>query len=218
VSGRPILAGAVALALLCASACDEHASSAPAPTSVVETTSTSTVATTPPTVAAAAVTVPSTTVPPTTTEPLPVPAPAPPEDGTTEPRIELGTIDIPSIDVHQTMFEGVRLATLDLGPGHWPGTALPGQIGNVVVGGHRTSHAQPFRHLDRLRPGDQVVFTTAAGRFVYLVQGTEVVTPDTIRVVDQTRARTATLFACEPPHSTKYRIVVHLALDAGAPR
>ncbi|MGA0416290.1 MAG: sortase domain-bontaining protein, partial [Ilumatobacteraceae bacterium] len=59
--------------------------------------------------------------------------------------IELGTIEIPKIDVSMTMYEGIRLSTLDRGPGHWPGTAMPGQVGNVVVAGHRTSGHQVFR-------------------------------------------------------------------------
>ena len=42
------------------------------------------------------------------------------------------------------------------GPGHWPGTALPSQTGNVVVAGHRVTHSRPFRNIDQLGPGDQV--------------------------------------------------------------
>ena len=49
-----------------------------------------------------------------------------------------------------TLYEGIRMSTLDLGPGHWPGTAMPGEIGNVVVGGYRTSKHRVFRHIDDL--------------------------------------------------------------------
>ena len=111
-----------------------------------------------------------------------------------------------------TMLEGIRLTTLDRGPGHWPGTAMPGRAGNVVVAGHRTSHTKPFRRLDALAPGDEVIFTMPDGRFVYRVVGTEIVTPDRIDITNQTSAKTATLFACHPPGSTKQRIVVHLVL------
>ena len=67
------------------------------------------------------------------------------------------------------MFEGIRLTTLDRGPGHWPGTAMPGELGNVVVAGHRVSHNEDFRNLDQLVPGDEVIFNTATGRHTYHV-------------------------------------------------
>jgi sortase A len=148
---------------------------------------------------------------PTTTEALPVPAPAPAPHAK-EPIVQLGTIEIPKIGVTASMFEGVSLTVLDHGPGHWPGSAMPGHTGNVVIAGHRTSHSKPFRNIDQLVPGDEVIFTTSDGRFVYEVTGTEVVNPTALRILDQTRDRTATLFACHPPGSTRQRIVVHLAL------
>jgi sortase A len=122
----------------------------------------------------------------------------------------LGSIEIPKLGVKKDLLEGVSLTVLDQGPGHWPGTAMPGHTGNVVVAGHRTSHDRPFRHIDQLVPGDQVVFTTKDGRFVYTVTSSEVVDPSAIRIIDQTTAHTATLFACTPPGSTRYRIVIHL--------
>lgn len=161
------------------------------------------------------------TVPPTTpaTQPpaassatLPKPVAAPSDSRGKEAVAQLGTIEIPKIGLSTTLYEGIRLTTLDRGPGHWPGTAMPGAVGNVVVAGHRTSHAKPFRNIDRLQPGDEVIFTTADGRFVYAVTSTEFVAPDAIRIIDQTAGRTATLFACHPPGSTRQRIVVHLAL------
>lgn len=154
----------------------------------------------------------STTIAPTTVpETLPVPA-APPEPRAKEAVVELGRIELPSIGVDKALFEGVSLTVLDHGPGHWPGTAMPGHVGNVVIGGHRTSHDKPFRHIDDLAPGDEVVFTTSEGRFVYTVTSTEVVYPDAIWIIDQTQAYTATLFACHPVGSTKQRLVVHLEM------
>ena len=126
----------------------------------------------------------------------------------------MATIEIPRIGLTSTMWEGIRLSTLNRGPGHWPGTALPGELGNVVVAGHRTSHNAEFRHLDDLEPGDEVIMSTLAGRFTYLVVGIEVVTPDALWIVDQTPAHTATLFACHPPGSVRERIVAHLELAA----
>jgi sortase A len=147
----------------------------------------------------------------TTIVQLPTPAP-PPEPRADEPLHQVGTIEIPSLGISKPMYEGITLNTLDQGPGHWPGTAMPGQMGNVVIAGHRTSHDHPFRDIDKLKVGDQVVFSTDAGRFVYRVTGTTIVAPNAMYIVDQTSTATATLFACHPPGSTKQRIVVSLAL------
>lgn len=147
----------------------------------------------------------------TTAPKLPIPQ-APPEPRADEPVVELGSIEIPRLGLDTTLFEGITLNTLDRGPGHWPGTAMPGALGNVVVGGHRTSKDRPFRHLELLAPGDEVILTTNAGRFVYLVTHTEIVTPDSIWIADQSNAYTATLFACHPVGSTKERIIVFLEL------
>jgi sortase A len=150
--------------------------------------------------------------PTTTTEALSVPAP-PPDPHAPEPIVDVGSIEIPKIDVSKRMFEGVSLTVLDHGPGHWPGTAMPGHRGNVVIAGHRTSHDRPFRNIDQLVAGDQVVLTTLEGRFVYEVVNTEVVGPDAIHIIDQADGYTATMFACHPPGSTRQRIVVHLRLS-----
>ena len=191
-----------------------------APTTVPVTEAPTTVAeTTVPETTVPETTVPETTVAPTTTSApapaaaaaLPTPVVAPVDSRGAEPVNQLGNIEIPKIGLNMAMYEGIRLTTLDRGPGHWPGTAMPGQTGNVVVAGHRVSHSKPFRKLDQLAPGDEVIFTTGSGRFVYTVTSTEVVSPDAIRIIDQTANRTATLFACHPPGSTRQRIVVHLA-------
>ena len=83
---------------------------------------------------------------------------------------------------------------------------MPGDIGNVVVAGHRTSHGAEFRHLDKLVPGDEVIFTTAAGTYTYHVTGTQIVTPDALWITNPTDTPTATLFACHPLGSTALRM------------
>ena len=164
-------------------------------TTTVSTTSTTTTTTT-------------TTLPRQTTRPV-----DPPLDARgAEDNPPIGRIAIPEIGLDSQLEEGIRLTTLDRGPGHWPGSALPGQIGNVVVAGHRTSHNAEFRHLDKLEPGDEVIFTTDSGTHTYLVTGTQIVTPDSLWIVNPTDTPTATLFACHPLGSTAERIVVNLAL------
>jgi sortase A len=129
--------------------------------------------------------------------------------------IELGTIEIPKIDVSMTMYEGIRLSTLDRGPGHWPGTAMPGQVGNVVVAGHRTSGHQVFRNIDVLVEGDEILFTETDGSVHrYRVTSSRIIVPTEVWIVDQTPTPTATLFACHPPGSVRERYVVFAELVA----
>ena len=207
------LAAALALGVLAACGGDGEgasgrfspATTAPATTTPTSSTTTTTTTTVPPTT-------PTTLAPTTTRPPLPVPIAPPVEDGSTDPVVVVGQIDIPRLGLSRTMYEGIRLSTFDRGPGHWPGSALPGELGNAVVAGHRVSGNQDFREIDQLTAGDKVVFTTDAGRHVYHVKSTEIVSPDALWVVDQTYAKTATLFACHPPGSVAQRIVVHLEL------
>ena len=123
-------------------------------------------------------------------------------------RKAIGRVEIPKIGVSQAMFEGVGLDVLANGPGHWPGTAMPGDAGNAVVAGHRVTHTHPFLDIDQRSPGDQVIFTTAAGRFVYAVTETFIVTPDATWIANPTPDPTITLFACHPKHEKTHRIVV----------
>lgn len=164
-----------------------------------------------------------TTAPPTTAVPvtspiattLPLPMPiAPPTDAEApEPVVELGRVAIPAIGIDRPLYEGIRLPTFDLGPGHWPGTAEPGQRGNMVIGGHRTSGAADFRDLDRLKTGDQVVVTGQDGTaYTYVVESSQITGPFAAQVIYQTPESTATLFACHPPGSTRERIVVRMTL------
>jgi sortase A len=158
----------------------------------------------------------TTLVPATVAETLPAqpsdPIAPPADPRGFEEQIQLGGISIPKLGLDAPLLEGIRLTTLDNGPGHWPGTAMPGQVGNVVVAAHRTSHGAPFRDIDQLVPGDVVTFSTADGESEYTVTGTEIVEPDAIWIVDPTDTPTATLFACHPPGSVAQRIVVHLEL------
>ena len=138
---------------------------------------------------------------------LPQPENIPPED-TVEPEVIVGAIAIPRIDVIQNLYRGVTLPTLDKGVGWWPGTAMPGQVGNVVLGGHRASKKKPVRNLDQLQPGDEIFLSSADGDFVYVVDRTFIVQPTDVWIIDQTTDATLTLFACHPPGSTRERIVV----------
>ena len=171
-------------------------------TSTTTSTTSTTVATTttlPPTT--------TTTVPPTT-RPVDVPA----DSYAAEPLRTIGTIEIPKLGLRTDLQQGVTLNNIDRGPSHWPGTAMPGQNGNVVVMGHRVTKGRPFRHIDQLVPGDEVFFEVDGVRHRYVVTGHRVVTPRQTEIVHQTVEPTGTLFACHPPGSARYRYVVNLAL------
>ncbi len=131
-----------------------------------------------------------------------------------EPLVEIGTIEIPKLSLAHRLYRGISLRTIDHGPSHWPGSAVPGQRGNAVFAGHRVTHSRPFRNLDQLVPGDQVYFTVGGVRSIYAVTGHEIVTPDGMHIVEPTPTPTATLFACHPPGSARYRYVVRLGLVA----
>jgi sortase A len=74
-------------------------------------------------------------------------------------------------DYHFAIVQGTDGSSLDKGPGHYAGTALPGQLGNFAVAGHRVGKGEPFLNLDQLRPGDAVVVETATNWYIYRVFG-----------------------------------------------
>ena len=69
-------------------------------------------------------------------------------------------IQIPKIGVDKIFVEGTGREDLKKGPGHYPGTPLPGEIGNAAIAGHRTTYGQPFYDLDKLAPGDEIITQT----------------------------------------------------------
>lgn len=129
-------------------------------------------------------------------------------------------------DYAQVVVPGVDFAALRQGPGHYPGTALPGQVGNVVLSGHRTTYGAPFRHLDLLRPGDSIVLETRRYRYDYRVTGSAVVAPTDLAVVAPVPGRPGarptqrllTLTTCNPLYSARERLVVYARLVSATVR
>jgi sortase A len=137
--------------------------------------------------------------------PLPVPEAAPRDPYERVPVVAVGEIEIPKIGLVHTIYEGVSLTVVDRGPGHWPGTPMPGGWGNSVFAGHRTTNTRPFRDIDQLVVGDEIRVRTDDGLFSYRVTENSVVDWDAIWIVDQHPGRTMTMFACHPPGSAAYR-------------
>ncbi|OHV45191.1 class E sortase [Pseudofrankia sp. BMG5.36] len=124
-------------------------------------------------------------------------------------------------DYAPVIVEGVGETQLEEGPGHYPGTAMPGETGNFVVSGHRTTYGKPFNRLDELRPGDPVVVEVADRYYVYRMTRSEVVAPDRIDVTDPVpehagvtpTAAVMTMTTCHPKYSAKSRLIVFASLD-----
>jgi sortase A len=112
--------------------------------------------------------------------------------------------------------EGTDTAELQQGPGHYPGTPLPGEAGNSAIAGHRTTYLHPFYNLDQLVPGDEITVTTLQGVFDYDVTSSEIVDPSDVAVVDDTTTPQLTLTTCNPRFSARQRLVVHAALVASS--
>lgn len=121
-------------------------------------------------------------------------------------------ITIPRIGLRAVVVEGTTLADLRRGPGHYPGTALPGEVGNVAIAGHRTTYGAWFRHLDRLKPGDAILLSTKGRVFRYAVEGEQVVGPAETGPVLPTDYAALTLTTCTPPGSATMRLVVRARL------
>lgn len=171
---------------------------------------------------------------PTTTSPARTTTTAPPGQtggggshnptlGTTgasaDPSVPSGTaIDhlvIPAIGVDKFVVQGTAEADLSQGPGHYPSTVLPGQVGNAGIAGHRTTYGAPFFRLDQLKVGDPIYVTNTAGtRYTYTMASSEVVAPSDGAVLDPTTTAQLTLTTCNPRFSDTSRLVVVATLTA----
>jgi sortase A len=130
----------------------------------------------------------------------------------------LGELRIPHLDSHYVIVAGTGADSLRRGPGHYAGTALPGEPGTVGLAGHRTTYGAPFRHLDALRRGDAITITMPYGTFTYKVDGTRIVKPSDVSALKPAGRQRLALTACHPLYSAAQRIVVTARLVTAAPR
>jgi sortase A len=156
----------------------------------------------------------TTTVTPTaTTEPAALPPV--PADG--DP---VGVIKIDKIGVDKVVVEGTSVPDLRKAPGHYAGSAMPGQLGNSAIAGHRTTYGAPFGDLDQLARGDTISVRTLTGTWEYaLVDNPIAVNPDQTEVLDPTTdpatgqpLATLTLTTCEPKYQATERLIVKAQL------
>lgn len=157
----------------------------------------------------------------TTTNPL---APPPLPQGEAVARLR-----IPEIGLDWIVVNGVQTDDLKKGPGHYPETPLPGEIGNAAIAGHRTTYGAPFHRLDELSTGDEILVTTLAGTYRYtLRENPFVVGPSQVEVLLPTPElgidgqptgafdSQLTLTTCHPKYSASQRLIVKADLDVEA--
>jgi sortase A len=166
------------------------------------------------------------TVATTTTTAPPVVYPTTPPDGRKnlggdqhpmQDHSAFGMIVIPKIGIVHPVFEGIEEAAIHWGPGHWPGSAMPGLPGNSVFAGHRVTHTRVFLDIDLLVPGDQIIFHLATGTFTYEVTEHLIVGPKDVWISNPTPDATVTIFACHPKRSAAKRYVVRGKLISSGP-
>ena len=125
-------------------------------------------------------------------------------------------VDIPRIGIEDlVIYSGVDQETLKSGPGHMARTPLPGQAGNAVISGHRTTYGRPFFDFDLLEPGDRIEVETAVGLHVYEVRELRVVMPTDVWVTDPRPGGWLTLTTCNPKFSARERLVVWAEMVEG---
>jgi sortase A len=137
---------------------------------------------------------------------------------TTDEGRALARIRIPKIGASYVVVQGTDAGSLRKGPGHYPGTPLPGSPGTVAIAGHRTTYLAPFGDVNRLRRGDAVELELPYGDFRYRVEGTRIVKPSATWVTRRVGHDRLVLTACHPRFSAAERIVIFARQVAAEPR
>jgi sortase A len=149
---------------------------------------------------------------------------APKDLGPPPPGGSIARLYVPRLAKHWVVVEGVRQVNLTYAPGHYPDSALPGQIGNFSVAGHRSPAI--FWDLDMVVAGDPIVVETKDSYFVYRVTQNIIVLPNAVQVVapvpDKPGAKPTeammTLTTCNPKWDNNERLIVHAKLTRSQPR
>ncbi len=157
--------------------------------------------------------------------------PAKPDDGKLN-KIKLGgavaMLRIPRLgnDYKYAVVEGVDTENLKQGPGHKPGSAMPGKVGNFVVSGHRTTYGAPFNRINELKRDDEIIVDTRRARYIYRVTSQDIVDPGDLDVTAPVPGKPdirpirayITLTTCHPEYSAAQRLIVYGVLKKTEPR
>jgi sortase A len=129
----------------------------------------------------------------------------------------IGRITIHKIGASYPIVQGTDTSSLEKGPGHYPGTSFPGLGQTVAIAGHRTTYLAPFRHIDELARGDQVVLKMPYAQFTYVVESHRIVLPTALWVTHDVGYDRLVLSACNPLYSAAQRIIVFARLEQVQP-
>ncbi len=130
-----------------------------------------------------------------------------------KPGDALGRIEAPGMDgLNMVFVQGTDAESLELGPGHYPETAMPGQGKTIAIAGHRTTYLAPFRHIDSMKPGDKITLKMPYGTFIYSVQKSEIVEPSDVGIIHDTGYERLVLSACHPLYSASQRYIIYARL------
>ena len=135
----------------------------------------------------------------------------PPErvkEGKPLPGDAIGKITLPTLGRSYLVVQGTDTDDLRKGPGHYEDTPMPGKPGTVGIAGHRTTHGAPFRTIDQLSRGDEIIVDTTDGRFIYKVEKQKIVDPTDLSVKDRVGYDRLILSACHPLYSAAQRLIV----------
>jgi len=125
----------------------------------------------------------------------------------------IGRVKIPAIGLDTVLVQGTDTGTLQKGPGHYPETKLPGQGSTIGIAGHRTTYLAPFRKINELRRGDEVVVELPYGKFTYEVDRIRIVEPSDVQIVRDVGYEQLVLTACHPLYSAAQRYAVFARLE-----
>ena len=134
----------------------------------------------------------------------------------------IGRIVIPRLHVSMVVVDGTSESDLRQAPGHYNAasgtkTAVPGMGGVVAVAGHRTTYLHPFRHIDDLRPGDNLYLEMPYGTFRYTVFAHKIVAAGDWSILRHQAFEQLVLTACHPLYSATHRFVIFARLRGEAP-
>jgi sortase A len=130
-----------------------------------------------------------------------------------EPGDAIGRIKVKRMDINFVIVEGTHPGDLRKGPGHYADTPFPGIHGTVAIAGHRTTYQAPFRKLNDMHRGDEIVIEMPYARFTYRTELNRIVSPKVYEYVTaRKRYDRLALTACHPLYSAKQRIVVFARL------
>jgi sortase A len=128
----------------------------------------------------------------------------------------IAILSIPRIGVSQLVVEGSSPGDLESGPGHLRVSPMPGEFGNSVILGRRTTYGGPLRDLNLLQTGDKIAVTTGQGTFTYIVRAVGRVDPGDVSPLSGTLDSRLTLVTSDPPFVFTSRLVV-VAMLQGRP-